>query len=112
MIDIAELLKARKNEFISLKEFITRIKLHQPHVTETQIADYLYISNENGDFPEWVKQGIAGSIEKTYIDDSYESDVSLEVLLSTIHEQGYMPEVTPPPVPIEPHMDFDDDIPF
>lgn len=107
MLDIAEMLKVRESEFISLRELITRIRLQQPHVSESQVADFLYIENENGGLPEWVKQGIAKSIEVT--DGGYD-DVSLESLLKAIHEEGYMSEVTPPP---QPPMDFDDiDIPF
>ncbi|BBG61810.1 hypothetical protein [Providencia rustigianii] len=110
MIDIAEALKARENEFISLRELITRIRLQQPHVSESQIADFLYIENANKELPAWVKQGIARTIEET--DGGYE-DVELESLLKVIHEQTYMPEVTEPPMPSEPPMDFEDlDIPF
>ena len=109
MIDIAEVLKARESEFVSLRELVTRIRLQQPHVSESQIADYLYIENSNGDLPEWIKQGIAGTIEPTYTDDDYDGDPSLTSLLRVIREEGYMPEVTPAP---EPPMDFDDDIPF
>ncbi|MEI7253540.1 hypothetical protein [Dickeya dadantii] len=123
MLDIAELLKARKNEFISLREFITRIHLHQPHVSLKDIADFLYIENSNGGLPEWVRKGIAGSIETTWVDDSnhFDSDTSLQSLLNVIHEENGMPEVIPPslvpPVvqpatPSEPTLDFDDDIPF
>ncbi|AKF36909.1 TPA: hypothetical protein PXN30_003348 [Yersinia enterocolitica] len=109
MLDIAEVLKARESEFVSLRELVTRIRLQQPHVSESQIADFLYIENANGDLPEWVKQGIAGSIELTDTDNNYDGDPSLISLLKAIREEGYMPEVTPPP---EPPMDFDDDIPF
>ncbi|MFW5410045.1 hypothetical protein B7L51_015655 [Pectobacterium brasiliense] len=119
MLDIAELLKARKNEFISLREFITRIHLHQPHVSLKDIADFLYIENSNGGLPEWVKKGIAGSIETTWVDDNndFDGDTSLRALLNVIHEEGLMPEESPPKLPIpvaqsEPPMDFDDDIPF
>ncbi|VVT48020.1 hypothetical protein UYSO10_1952 [Kosakonia radicincitans] len=108
MLDIAEVLKQRKSEFISLRELITRIRLHQPHVSESQIADFLYLEMINKELPEWVRQGIAGSIELTYLDAGYDSDTSLEALLRVIHEEGHMPEVTLPP---EPPMDFDD-IPF
>ncbi|ENL8715904.1 TPA: hypothetical protein ACS624_000324 [Klebsiella michiganensis] len=117
MLDIAEVLKARESEFVSLRELVTRIRLHQPHVSESQIADFLYIEEANGDLPEWVKQGIAGTIEPTYTDNNYDGDPSLISLLKAIREEGYMPEVTPtiqaaPPVVSEPPMDFDDDIPF
>ncbi|AIN13992.1 hypothetical protein [Yersinia pseudotuberculosis] len=109
MLDIAEVLKARESEFVSLRELITRIRLQQPHVSESQVANFLYIVNEDGDLPEWVKQGIAGTIELTDTDNNYDGDPSLISLLKAIREEGYMPEVTPPP---EPPMDFDDDIPF
>ncbi|CQH51324.1 hypothetical protein ACX1H4_11830 [Yersinia enterocolitica] len=109
MLDIAEVLKARESEFVSLRELITRIRLQQPHVSESQIANFLYIVNEDGDLPEWVKQGIAGTIELTDTDNNYDGDPSLISLLKAIREEGYMPEVTPPP---EPPMDFDADIPF
>ncbi|CNL75347.1 MULTISPECIES: hypothetical protein [Yersinia] len=109
MLDIAEVLKARESEFVSLRELITRIRLQQPHVSESQIANFLYIVNEDGDLPEWVKQGIAGTIELTDTDNNYDGDPSLISLLKAIREEGYMPEVTPPP---EPPMDFDDLIPF
>lgn len=117
MLDIAEALKARENEFISLRELITRIRLQQPHVSESQIADFLYIENANRRLPEWVKKGIASTIEGT--DGGYE-DVELEALLKVITEETYMPEVTPPVSQPqaqkssvqEPPMDFDDDIPF
>lgn len=113
MIDIAEALKARENEFISLRELIIRIRLQQPHVSESQIADFLYIENANRQLPDWVKKGIASTIEGT--DGGYE-DVELETLLKVITEETYMPEVSPPPTPSpaqEPPMDFDDiDIPF
>ncbi len=117
MLDIAEALKARENEFISLRELITRIRLQQPHVSESQIADFLYIENANRQLPEWVKKGIASTIEGT--DGGYE-DVELEALLKVITEETYMPEVTPPVSQPqaqkssvqEPPMDFDDDIPF
>lgn len=121
MLDIAEVLKARESEFVSLRELVTRIRLQQPHVSESQIADFLYIENANGDLPELVKQGIAKSIETT--DGGYE-DVALTSLLKAIREEGYMPEVTVIPewagakVQVanskvaEPPMDFDDDIPF
>lgn len=114
MIDIAEYLKSRKNEFISLRELIERIKLHQPHVQETEIAEFLYIELLNGNLPEWVKQGIAGNIEKTWINgDDYDSDMSLEQLLKIIFELGFMPVATPPSPEAEPPMDFDDlNIPF
>ncbi|MGC6028820.1 hypothetical protein [Enterobacter kobei] len=117
MLDIAEVLKARESEFVSLRELVTRIRLHQPHVSESQIADFLYIEESNGDLPEWVKQGIAGTIEPTYTDNHYDGDPSLISLLKAIREEGYMPEVTPtlptaPPTVSEPPMDFDDDIPF
>ncbi|HHQ2474933.1 TPA: hypothetical protein ACSPJ5_004438 [Klebsiella pneumoniae] len=105
MLDIAEVLKTRKSEFISLRELITRIRLQQPHVSESQIADFLYIQNTNRELPELVKQGIASTIEPT--DGGYQ-DIELEALLKAIHEEGRMPEVTPPPGP---PMDFDD-IPF
>ena len=105
MLDIAEVLKARKSEFISLRELITRIRLQQPHVSESDIANFLDIENANRNLPEWVKQGIASTIEPT--DGGYE-DTQLETLLKVIHEEKFMPEVTPPP---EPPMDFDD-IPF
>ncbi|CNF39546.1 Uncharacterised protein [Yersinia rohdei] len=111
MLDIAELLKARKSEFISLRELITRIKLHQPHVSESDIAEVIYLEMSNKTMPEWVRRGIAGSIEKTYVDESNDSDSSLEELLKVVFKLGCMPEVTPPPV-LEPPMDFDDDIPF
>lgn len=106
MLDIAEVLKARESEFISLRELITRIRLQQPHVSESKIADFLYIENANGELPSWVKQGIASTIEPT--DNGY-NDVELEALLKAIHEEGHVPEVTPPP---QAPMDFDDDIPF
>ncbi|WP_404273472.1 hypothetical protein [Yersinia similis] len=109
MLDIAEVLKARESEFVSLRELITRIRLQQPHVSESQVANFLYIVNEDGDLPEWVKQGIAGTIELTDTDNNYDGDPSLISLLKAIREEGYMPEVTPPP---EPPMDFEDDIPF
>lgn len=117
MLDIAEVLKARESEFVSLRELIKRIRLHQPHVSETQIADFLYIQQANGELPEWVRQGIAGTIEPTYTDDGYDADPSLISLLKAIREEGYMPEVTPkiqvaPIVVSQPPMDFDDDIPF
>ncbi|NUW60145.1 hypothetical protein [Cronobacter muytjensii] len=120
MIDIAELLKARKSEFISLRELITRISLHQPHVSIKDIADFLYIENSNAGLPEWVKKGIAGSIEATYVDDTvaYDTDYSIQSLLKVIHETGDMPQVrllASPAAPLvlsEPPMDFDDDIPF
>ncbi|HBR5525283.1 MULTISPECIES: hypothetical protein [Klebsiella] len=117
MLDIAEVLKARESEFVSLRELVTRIRLHQPHVSESQIADFLYIEEANGDLPEWVKQGIAGTIEPTDTDNNYDGDPSLISLLKAIREEGYMPEVTPTlqaaqPVVSEPPMDFDDDIPF
>ena len=96
MLDIAEVLKARENEFISLRELITRIRLQQPHVSESDIASFLYIENSNRELPEWVKHG------------GYQ-DSELVTLLKVIHEEGHMPEVTPPS---EPPMDFDDDIPF
>nr|DAJ82974.1 MAG TPA: DNA primase,Single-stranded DNA-binding protein, DnaG, Single-strand DNA-Binding Protein.5A [Caudoviricetes sp.] len=122
MLDIAELLKARKKEFISLREFITRIHLYQPHVSLKDIADFLYIEDSNGGLPEWVKKGVAGSIETTWVDDNHmESDTSLHSLLNVIHEFDEMPEVLPPAltsstvtriVPSEAPMDFDDDIPF
>ncbi|WP_434478011.1 hypothetical protein, partial [Klebsiella pneumoniae] len=70
MLDIAEVLKARKSEFISLRELITRIRLQQPHVSESDIANFLYIENANRNLPEWVKQGIASTIEPT--DGGYE----------------------------------------
>ena len=57
MLDIAEVLKARENEFISLRELITRIRLQQPHVSESDIASFLYIENSDRALPEWVKQG-------------------------------------------------------
>lgn len=109
MLDIAELLKERRNEFISLRELITRIRLYQPHVTESQIADFLYLEMVSGGLPDWVKQGIAGAIETTYLNVGFDSDESLNDLLRVIHKEGHMPEVTPP---LEPPMDFDDDIPF
>lgn len=119
MLDIVEVLKARESEFVSLRELVTRIRLQQPHVSESQIADFLYIENANGDLPEWVKQGIAKSIEST--DGGYH-DVELVALLKAIRDEGYMPEVTPklhePMLQVakskvtEPPMDFDDDIPF
>ncbi len=109
MLDIVEVLKARESEFVSLRELVTRIRLQQPHVSESQIADFLYIQNDNGDLPEWVKQGIAGTIEPTDTYNDFDGDPSLISLLKAIREEGYMPEVTPPP---EPPMDFDDDIPF
>lgn len=114
MLDIAELLKARKSEFISLRELIVRIHLHQPHISLKDIADFIYIENSNEELPEWVKKGIAGTIEPTYVDDDYESDCSLTSLLSVIHEEGCVPEVyTPPPAPsVSAPMEFDDDIPF
>lgn len=117
MLDIAEVLKARESEFVSLRELVTRIRLHQPHVTESQIADFLYIEEANGDLPEWVKQGIAGTIELTDTENNYDGDPSLISLLKAIREEGYMPEVTPtlqtvPPTVSEPPMEFDDDIPF
>ncbi|AUO65429.1 hypothetical protein OGV87_10160 [Citrobacter sp. CK183] len=117
MLDIAEVLKARESEFVSLRELVTRIRLHQPHVSETQIADFLYIEESNGDLPEWVKQGIAGTIEPTYTDNHYDGDPSLISLLKAIREEGYMPEVAPKielarSTVSEPPMDFDDDIPF
>jgi len=117
MLDIAEVLKARESEFVSLRELVTRIRLHQPHVSESQIADFLYIEEANGDLPEWVKQGIAGTIEPTDTDNNYDGDPTLISLLKAIREEGYMPEVTPmlqtaPPAVSEPPMDFDDDIPF
>lgn len=96
MLDIAEVLKARESEFVSLRELITRIRLQQPHVSESQIANFLYIVNEDGDLPEWVKQGIAGTIELTDTDNNYDGDPSLISLLKAIREEGYMPEVTPP----------------
>lgn len=120
MLDIAELLKARKSEFISLRELITRIKLHQPHVSESEIAEAIYLEMVNDSMPEWVRRGIAGSIEKTGF-NSYDADVSLDRLLTVIFDEGFMPEVSPPPLPSppqqtsalsEPPMDFDDDIPF
>lgn len=106
MLDIAEVLKARESEFISLRELITRIRLQQPHVSEFQIAEFLYVENANKQLPEWFKLGIASTIEAT--DGGYQ-DVALETLLKAIHEERCMPEVTPLP---EPPMDFDDDIPF
>ena len=106
MLDIAEVLKARESEFISLRELITRIRLHQPHVSESDIASFLYIENSDRELPEWVKQGIASTIEGT--DGGYQ-DSDLVTLLKVIHEEGHMPEVTPPS---EPPMNFDDDIPF
>lgn len=109
MLDIAEVLKARESEFVSLRELVTRIRLQQPHVSESQIADFLYIENANGDLPEWVKRGIAGTIEPTDTDNNYDGDPDLISLLKAIRDEGYMPEVTPPP---EPPMDFDDLIPF
>lgn len=119
MLDIAEVLKARESEFVSLRELITRIRLQQPHVSESEIADFLYLENGSGDLPEWVKQGIAKSIETT--DGGYE-DVELVSLLKAIREEGHMPEVTPGWVraevqvaksqATEPPMDFEDDIPF
>lgn len=118
MLDIAEVLKARASEFVSLRELVTRIRLHQPHVSESQIADFLYIEEANGDLPEWVKQGIAGTIEQTDTDNHYDGDPSLTSLLKAIREEGYMPEVTPTleiarPTASEPPLDFDDsDIPF
>ncbi|MGN5573861.1 hypothetical protein [Enterobacter sp. Lyrl_3] len=117
MLDIAEVLKARESEFVSLRELVTRIHLHQPHVSETQIADFLYIQESNGDLPEWVKQGIAGTIEPTDTGNHYDGDPSLISLLKAIREEGYMPEVKPtlqtaPPAVSQPPMDFDDDIPF
>ncbi|MFA9593062.1 hypothetical protein [Citrobacter telavivensis] len=123
MIDIAEALQARKNEFISLRELITRIHLHQPHVSLNDIAEYIYFENSNRELGEWVQKGIAGSIETTYVDDeSYEeTDTSLESLLQVVRTEGKMPEVSPPRLeyplpslqtPLEPPMDFDDDIPF
>ena len=122
MIDIAEALQARKNEFISLRELITRIHLHQPHVSLNDIAEYIYFVNSNGELGEWVQRGIAGSIETTYVDDeSYgETDTSLESLLEVVRTEGKMPEVSPrlhyplpsPQTSLEPPMDFDDDIPF
>lgn len=117
MLDIAEVLKARESEFVSLRELVKRIRLHQPHVSEAQIADFLYIQETNGDLPEWVKQGIAGTIEPTDTDNNYDGDPSLILLLKAIREEGYMPEVTPKiqvaqPVVSQPPMDFDDDIPF
>lgn len=117
MLDIAEVLKARESEFVSLRELVTRIRLYQPHVSESQIADFLYIEEANGDLPEWVKQGIAGTIEPTDTDNNYDGDPTLISLLRVIREEGYMPEVTPeirtvPSAVSESSMNFDDDIPF
>ncbi|HIG9579611.1 TPA: hypothetical protein ACYEKW_000938 [Escherichia coli] len=90
MIDIAEELKARVGEFISLREFITRIKLHQPHVSYSQIADFLYLNECAIELPEWVKQGIAGTIKSTHVDFSYryDSDPTLTELLEVIRKKN------------------------
>ncbi|WP_241609337.1 hypothetical protein [Rosenbergiella australiborealis] len=108
MIDIAEFLKARDSEFVSLRELVTRIRLQQPHITESQIADFLYLEEVGGEMPEWIQQGIAGTIVPTDTDNDYDGDPSLVSLLKIIREEGYMPEVTPPEEPLE----FTDDIPF
>ncbi|CQH45463.1 hypothetical protein ACSOQ3_001096 [Yersinia enterocolitica] len=89
MLDIAEVLKARESEFVSLRELITRIRLQQPHVSESQIANFLYIVNEDGDLPEWVKQGIAGTIELTDTDNNYDGDPSLISLLKATRAAAY-----------------------
>ncbi|EPD1271085.1 hypothetical protein ACR6AX_001242 [Escherichia coli] len=93
MIDIAEVLKAREWEFISLRELITRIQLHQPHVSYSQIADFLYLKECAIELPEWVKQGIAGTIESTYVDlsNQYNSDPALTDLLEVIRERNSVP---------------------
>lgn len=107
MIDIAEYLKARDSEFISLRELVTRIRLQQPHITESQIADFLYLENTVGGLTEWVQQGIAGTLEPTFEDD-FDGDPSLVQLLKVIREEGYMPEVKVADNSIY----FDEDIPF
>ncbi|EMM6764537.1 hypothetical protein ROS60_004862 [Pluralibacter gergoviae] len=106
MLDIAKVLKERDSEFISLRELISRIRLQQPHVDESQVADFLYIQHQEKNLGEWVKQGIAKTIEPT--DGGYE-DVELESLLKAIHEEKCVPEIIESPWP---KIDFDDDIPF
>ncbi|EIZ2109414.1 hypothetical protein MOQ95_004027 [Salmonella enterica] len=126
MIDIAEHLKEKEREFISLRELFTRIKQHQPNVTDVDIAKFLLlkmeeraeINNSNQfdqevDFPFWydddfVKRGVCGFVPRVWRDDP-----NLEDLLNGILSQGEMP--TKPMVEnpiVETPMDFEDDIPF
>lgn len=43
MIDIAEIIKDKEREFISLREFFTRIKLQYPNYTDVDIAKFFLL---------------------------------------------------------------------
>ncbi|EAP7665158.1 hypothetical protein CDJ04_16110 [Salmonella enterica] len=125
MIDITEIIKEKDNEFISLREFFTRIKLQQPKYTDVDIAKFLLwlrkegsitFNDNNGEnvfyghyIPSLVKQDFCGFTRAR----SSSEDPTLTDLLENILLKGKMP--TKPMVKnpmVETPMDFEDDIPF
>ncbi|CAD7363226.1 hypothetical protein E0V34_15415 [Escherichia coli] len=106
MIDIAELLNAEKNNFISLRELIERIKLSQPKATTSQIVSFLYQTRQK--LPEWVKWDEMMGIEQTS-ENPFDGDWSLSEVLEGILRLGFVPEVEDS-VPLA--IDDSDDIPY
>ncbi|EAA7439509.1 hypothetical protein SFE98_002926 [Salmonella enterica] len=125
MIDITEIIKERDNEFISLREFFTRIKLQNPNYTDVDIAKFLLFLKKEGSIrfidsngenalygysiPSLVKQDFCGFTNTHWSSD----DPTLTDLLEDILLKGKMP--TKPMVKnpmVETPMDFEDDIQF
>ncbi|EBA9121414.1 hypothetical protein CED64_08090 [Salmonella enterica] len=125
MIDITEIIKEKDREFISLREFFSRIKLQQPKYTDVDIAKFLLwlrkegsitFNGNNGEnvfyghyIPYLVKQDFCGFTNIHWNSD----DPELIDLLENILFKGEMP--TKPMVEdpiVETPMDFEDDIPF
>ncbi|EII7445987.1 hypothetical protein LHS21_000137 [Salmonella enterica subsp. enterica serovar Newport] len=125
MIDITDIIKEKDNEFISLREFFTRIKLQNPNYTDVDIAKFLILLKKEGSIrfidsngenalygysvPSLVKQDFCGFTNTHWSSD----DPDLINLLENILFKGEMP--TKPMVEnpiVETPMDFEDDIPF
>ncbi|EKC2241809.1 hypothetical protein VQZ80_000214 [Salmonella enterica] len=120
MIDIIEIIKEKDNEFISLREFFTRIKLQNPNYTDVDIVKFLILLKREGSIrfidsngenifygysiPSLVKQGFCGFTNTHWSSD----DPDLIGLLENILFKGEMPIK---PI-VETPMDFEDDIPF
>ncbi|EMY5447977.1 hypothetical protein AATK19_002377 [Salmonella enterica] len=122
MIDIAEIIKDKEREFISLRELFTRIKLQYPNYTDVDIAKFFLLLRKEGSvfsngenplygyfIPSLVKQDFCGFTGTQW---GCEDPDLIDLLEHILLKEG-MPtnEIVENPM-VETPLDFDDDIPF
>lgn len=114
MANPASELKAKKQEFISIRELIARVQKLHPEMTIEQIANWILIKlDEAGQYaPNLLIQDSRGITRSgNYSDPRFSSyDLMTRVMIKPEMDEplyeGWSPSKSTPP------MDFDDDIPF